>query len=35
LAEGRVRDGETSENACFRQVEAIMAICNDAEPVDS
>lgn len=35
LAEGRVREGETSDTACFRQVEAIMAICNDAAPVDS
>jgi 5-methyltetrahydrofolate corrinoid/iron sulfur protein methyltransferase len=35
LTEGRVRDGESSDIACFRQVEAIMAICNDAAPVDS
>jgi cobalamin-dependent methionine synthase I len=35
LTEGRVRGGESSDIACFRQVEAIMAICNDAAPVDS
>ena len=35
LAEGRAKDGETQETAGFRQAEAIMAICNDAAPVDS
>ncbi len=35
LAAGRARDGESSEIVCFRQVEAIMAICNDAKPADS
>jgi cobalamin-dependent methionine synthase I len=35
LTEGRARGGESSDIACFRQVEAIMAICNDAAPVDS
>ena len=34
LAEGKVRDGETQETAGFRQAEAIMAICNDAVPVE-
>ncbi len=35
LDAGRVREGESLETGCFRQVEAIMAICNDAAPVDS
>ena len=35
LAQGRALDGETQETAGFRQAEAIMAICNDAAPVDS
>jgi 5-methyltetrahydrofolate--homocysteine methyltransferase len=34
LAAGRSRDGETQETAGFRQAEAIMAICNEAEPAD-
>jgi 5-methyltetrahydrofolate--homocysteine methyltransferase len=35
LAEGRAQPGESQETAGFRQAEAIMAICNDAAPVDS
>jgi len=35
LAEGRAKEGESSEIACFRQVEAIMAICNEFAPLDS
>jgi 5-methyltetrahydrofolate--homocysteine methyltransferase len=35
LALGRAQDGESQETAGFRQAEAIMAICNDAAPVDS
>ena len=35
LAEGKVREGETQEIAGFRQAEAIMAICNEAAPIDS
>lgn len=35
LAQGRAQDGESQETAGFRQAEAIMAICNDAAPVDS
>jgi 5-methyltetrahydrofolate--homocysteine methyltransferase len=34
LAEGRIRNGETQETAGFRQAEAIMAICSEAEPAD-
>jgi 5-methyltetrahydrofolate--homocysteine methyltransferase len=35
LALGRAQDGESSETAGFRQAEAIMAICNDAVPVEA
>ena len=35
LEQGRAREGETQETAGFRQAEAIMAICNEAAPVDS
>jgi 5-methyltetrahydrofolate corrinoid/iron sulfur protein methyltransferase len=35
LAQGRASHGETHETAGFRQAEAIMEICNDAEPIDS
>src|SRR4029077_9801458 len=35
LAQGRAHAGETPETAGFRQAEAIMAICNEAAPVDS
>lgn len=35
LEQGRAVDGESQETAGFRQAEAIMAICNDAMPVDS
>jgi 5-methyltetrahydrofolate--homocysteine methyltransferase len=35
LAQGKVQAGETQETAGYRQAEAIMAICNDAAPVDS
>ena len=35
LAEGRPGAGETQETAGYRQAEAIMAICNDAQPVES
>jgi cobalamin-dependent methionine synthase I len=34
LAEGRPREGETHEISGFRQVEAVMAICAEAEEVD-
>lgn len=34
LAQGRAQDGETQETAGFRQAEAIMAICSEAEPAD-
>jgi len=34
LAQGRAQDGESQETAGFRQAEAIMAICAEAEPVD-
>jgi 5-methyltetrahydrofolate--homocysteine methyltransferase len=34
LAEGRLRDGESHETAGFRQVEAVMAICAEAQEVD-
>jgi 5-methyltetrahydrofolate corrinoid/iron sulfur protein methyltransferase len=35
LAQGRAQDGETQETAGYRQAEAIMAICNEAQPVES
>src|SRR5262249_25946515 len=35
LALGRPRAGENAETAGLRQAEAIMAICNEAAPVDS
>ena len=35
LEQGRVIGDETQETAGFRQAEAIMAICAEAEPVDS
>ena len=35
LAAGRAREGESLETGCFRQVEAIMAICNGAATADS
>jgi 5-methyltetrahydrofolate corrinoid/iron sulfur protein methyltransferase len=34
LEEGRPRDGETHETAGFRQVEAIMAVCHEAQAAD-
>jgi 5-methyltetrahydrofolate corrinoid/iron sulfur protein methyltransferase len=34
LAEGRPREGETHEISGFRQVEAVMAICAEAQEVD-
>jgi len=34
LNEGRAADGESQETAGYRQAEAIMAICNDAVPVE-
>jgi 5-methyltetrahydrofolate corrinoid/iron sulfur protein methyltransferase len=34
LEEGRPREGETHEIAGFRQVEAIMALCHEAQPAD-
>jgi cobalamin-dependent methionine synthase I len=34
LAEGRPREGETHETSGFRQVEAVMAICAEAQEVD-
>lgn len=34
LAQGRARDGESQEIAGFRQAEAVMDICNAAEPLD-
>src|SRR5690606_27099723 len=34
LEQGRARDGESQETAGYRQAEAIMAICAEAEPVD-
>lgn len=34
LEQGRARDGESQETAGFRQAEAIMAICAEAEPAD-
>jgi len=35
LALGRAHDGESQETAGYRQAEAIMAICHEAEPVES
>jgi len=35
LAQGRAGKGESQETAGYRQAEAIMAICNDAAPVES
>lgn len=35
LAQGRANAGESQETAGYRQAEAIMAICNEAQPVDS
>lgn len=34
LEQGRARDGESQETAGFRQAEAIMEICSEAETVD-
>jgi 5-methyltetrahydrofolate corrinoid/iron sulfur protein methyltransferase len=34
LEQGRPRDGETHETSGFRQVEAVMAICSEAQEVD-
>jgi 5-methyltetrahydrofolate--homocysteine methyltransferase len=34
LEQGRAQDGESQETAGFRQAEAIMGICAEAEPVD-
>lgn len=34
LEEGRPREGETHETSGFRQVEAIMALCHEAQPAD-
>jgi 5-methyltetrahydrofolate corrinoid/iron sulfur protein methyltransferase len=34
LAEGRPREGETHETSGFRQVEAVMVICAEAQEVD-
>jgi 5-methyltetrahydrofolate corrinoid/iron sulfur protein methyltransferase len=34
LEEGRPQDGETVATSGFRQIEAVMAICNEAQPVD-
>ena len=34
LADGRPRDGETHETAGFRQVEAIMAVCQESQAAD-
>ena len=35
LDRGRISGGETQETAGYRQAEAIMAICQDAEPVET
>jgi 5-methyltetrahydrofolate--homocysteine methyltransferase len=35
LAAGRPLEGESQETAGYRQAEAIMAICNDAAPIDA
>jgi 5-methyltetrahydrofolate corrinoid/iron sulfur protein methyltransferase len=34
LRQGRPREGETIETSGFRQIEAVMAICSEAQPVD-
>jgi 5-methyltetrahydrofolate--homocysteine methyltransferase len=34
LAQGRPREGETHETSGFRQVEAVMAMCTEAQEVD-
>jgi cobalamin-dependent methionine synthase I len=34
LAQGRPAEGETVETSGFRQIEAIMAICSEGQPVD-
>lgn len=34
LAQGRAAEGETQEEAGYRQAEAIMAMCSDVAPVD-
>lgn len=34
LEEGRAREGETVATSGFRQIEAVMAICSEAQPVD-
>lgn len=34
LAAGRAQDGESQETAGYRQAEAIMAICAEAEPIE-
>ena len=34
LEQGRPREGETHETSGFRQVEAVMAICTEAQEVD-
>jgi 5-methyltetrahydrofolate--homocysteine methyltransferase len=34
LEQGRPRDGETHETSGFRQAEAIMAICSEAQAVE-
>jgi 5-methyltetrahydrofolate--homocysteine methyltransferase len=35
LTQGRPLAGESAETAGFRQAEAILAICHEAQPVDS
>jgi cobalamin-dependent methionine synthase I len=35
LEQGRAAEGETQEMAGFRQAEAIMGMCNDAEPIET
>jgi hypothetical protein len=34
LEQGRPRNGETHETSGFRQVEAVMAICSEAQEVE-
>jgi hypothetical protein len=34
LDQGRPLDGETIDISGFRQIEAVMAICAEAQPVD-
>ena len=34
LDQGRPRDGETVATSGFRQIEAVMGICSEAQPVD-